>query len=140
MTIGRLAWIIGAAILILVVNVSLSIMYMVVYGYLINPGQPESFYQEHVKIAAPYCSIICGIPLFYFVCRWIGGKWEKRFSVKAAISVWIAYAVIDLTVIIANFRDLTLWLSFLVIISFSTKLISAYFGGIAANTKSSRLT
>lgn len=140
MTVGRLAWIIGAAILILVVNVSLSIVYMVIYGCLINPGQPESFYQEHVKIAAPYCSIIFGIPLFYFICRWIGGKWEKSFSVKAAISVWIVYWVIDLTVILANFRDLTLWLSFLVIISFSTKLISAYFGGIAASVKSSRLT
>lgn len=137
MTVGRLAWIIGAAILILVVNVSLSIVYMVVYGYLINPGQPESVYQAHVKIAAPYCSIIFGIPLFYFVCRWIGGKWERNFAVKAALLVWLVYCVIDLTVIIANFKDLTIWLGVLVIISLLTKFVSAYLGGVAASKRPS---
>ena len=67
MTALRLAWIIGAAIFILVVNVSFSIVYMVFYGYLINPGQIDSVYQEHVKVAATYYSIVFGIPLFYLV-------------------------------------------------------------------------
>lgn len=137
MTVGRLAWIIGAAIFILVINVSLSIVYMVVYGYLINPGQTESFYQDHIKIAAPYCSIIFGIPLFYFVCRWIAGKWERNFALKAALLVWLVYWVIDLTVIIAHFKDLTLWLGGLVIISLLTKFASAYLGGAAASKRPS---
>ena len=133
MNIGRLAWIIGAAIFILIANVSLSVVYMIVYGHLINPGHEEQFYQEHIKIAAPYCSIIAGIPLFYFVCRWIGGKWERSFAVKAALLVWTVYCLIDLTVIFANFSQLTLWLFVLVIISLSTKLLSAYFGGVTAS-------
>ena len=137
MTFKRLAWIIGAAILILVVNISLSIVYMVFYGYLVNPGQTESFYQEHVKIAAPYCSIIFGIPLFYVVCRWVAGKWERSFALKAGLLVWLVYWVIDLTVIIANFKDLTLWLGFLVIISLSTKLAAAYLGGLTASKRPS---
>ena len=137
MTFGRLAWIIGAAIFILIVNVSLSVVYMVAYGYLVNPGQPDSVYQEHIKIAAPYCSIIFGIPLFYFACRWVGGKWERNFALKSALLVWLVYAMVDLTVIIANFRDLTLWLCILVIISFSTKLAAAYFGGVAASKRPS---
>lgn len=137
MAIRRLAWIIAAAILIMFINVSLSVVYMIFYGYLINPGQPESVYQEHVKIAAPYSSIIFGIPLFYSVCRWIGGRWERSFAVKAAISVWMVYAAIDLIVIFANFRNLTIWLSFLVIISLSTKLIFAYFGGVGASKRHS---
>lgn len=135
MNFKRLVWIIAAALFILVTNVCLSILYMVVYSYIINPGQPETFYQEHVKIAAPYCSIIFGIPLFYLVCRWIGGKWERSFAVKAALLIWVIYASIDLIVILANFRDLTLWLSFLVLISLTTKLVSAYFGGIAASKR-----
>jgi hypothetical protein len=137
MAIGRLAWLIGAAIFILVVNVSLSVVYMIFYGYLINPGQPEAFYQEHIKVAAPYCSIFFGIPLFYSVCRWIGGKWERSFAVKAALLVWLVYCLIDLTVIVANFRDLTLWLGILVIISLSSKLAAAYFGGVAASKRGS---
>lgn len=137
MTFGRVAWLIGAAIFILVVNVSLSVVYMIVYGYLINPGQPETFYQDHINIAAPYCSIVFGIPLFYLVCRWIGRKWERSFAVKAALLVWLVYWIIDLTVIIANFKDLTIWLGVLVVISLLTKLAAAYFGGVAASKRGS---
>lgn len=133
MNAGRLAWIIGAAIFILIVNVSLSVAYMVFYSYLINPGQEEQFYQEHIQIAAPYCSIFFGIPLFYFVCRWIGGKWEKEFAVKASIFVWIVYLLIDVTVLVA--AGLTLKVVVLATISLTTKFVSAYFGGISASKK-----
>lgn len=131
MNIGRLAWIIAAAMFILVVNVGLSVLYMIFYGYVINPGHDEQFYQDHVQIAAPYCSIVFGIPLFYFVCRWIGGRWEKDFAVKAAISVWIVYALIDVTALVAS--GLTLWIAGLMTVSLITKLISAYFGGLIAS-------
>jgi hypothetical protein len=128
-----LAWIIGAAIFILIVNVGLSVAYMVLYSYVINPGHDEQFYQEHVKTAAPYCSIVFGIPLFYFVCYWIGRKWEKDFAVKSAIFVWIVYALIDLTALLAS--GLTLWISILVAVSLITKLISSYFGGLSTSKK-----
>lgn len=130
---SRLAWIIGAAIFILVVNVCLSVAYMILYGYVINPGHDEAFYQAHVKIAAPYCSIVFGIPLFYFVCRWIGGKLKKDFAVKSAIYVWVIYALIDLIALIAS--GLTLSISVLMTISLTTKLVSAYFGGLSAGRK-----
>lgn len=133
MSAGRLAWIIGAAIFILIVNVSLSVAYMVFYSYLINPGRDEQFYQEHIQIAAPYCSIFFGIPLFYFVCRWIGGKWEKEFAVKAAIFVWIVYLLIDVTVLAA--AGLTLKIAVPAAVSLTTKFVSAYFGGISAGRK-----
>jgi cytochrome c biogenesis factor len=133
MSAGRLAWIIGAAIFILIVNVSLSVAYMVFYSYLINPGRDEQFYQEHIKIAAPYCSIFFGIPLFYFVCRWIGGRWEREFAVKASIFVWIVYLLIDVAVLAA--AGLTLKTVVPTAISLTTKLVSAYFGGISTSRK-----
>ncbi|HLL99788.1 MAG TPA: hypothetical protein VK400_01930 [Pyrinomonadaceae bacterium] len=133
MSAGRLAWIIGAAIFILIVNVCLSVAYMVFYSYLINPGHEEQFYQEHIKIAAPYCSIFFGIPLFYFVCRWIGGKWESDFAVKAALLVWLVYALIDLSVFTA--AGWTIQAAVFSVISLTTKLIAAYFGGKAASGK-----
>lgn len=135
MNFKRVALIIGAAIFILVVNVGLSVAYMVFYSYVINPGYNEQFYQEHIKIAAPYCSIVFGIPLFYLVCRWIGGRWEKDFAIKAAISVWIAYAVIDLSIIAASVAasKITLSVVGLVAASLITKMISAYLGGLSAS-------
>lgn len=134
MKIGRLALIVGAAIFILIVNVALSFAYMVVYSYAINPGHDEQFYQEHIKTAAPFCSIFFGIPLFYFVCRWIGGKWEKEFVLKSAILVWIIYAIIDLSIIAAA-SGITLIVSGFVAVSLITKLISAYLGGLSASKK-----
>ena len=133
MDFGRLAWIIGAAIFILIVNVGLSFAYMFVYGSVINPGQDQQFYQEYVKTAAPYCSIFFGIPLFYLVCRRVGGRWEKEFAIRAAISVWIVYALIDLSIIAAI--GITLNGFGLVAASLVTKLISAYLGGAAASKK-----
>lgn len=133
MKFGRLALIVGAAIFILIVNVALSFAYMFVYSYAINPGHDKQFYQEYVKTAAPFCSIFFGIPLFYLVCRWIGNRWEKEFAIKAAISVWIAYAIIDLSIIAASGVDLTF--AGFVVISMITKLISAYLGGLSARKK-----
>lgn len=133
MTIRRLALIIGASVFILVVNVALSVAYMIFYSYVVNPGHDEQFYQEHVQNAAPYCSIVFGIPLFYFVCRWLGGKWEKDFARTAAIFVWLVYALIDAAILIAS--GLTLTITVLMTISLLTKLIAAYLGGLSAGKK-----
>lgn len=133
MNFGRLALIIGAAIFVLIVNVALSVVYMVIYSYAVNPGHDEQFYQEYVKTAAPLCSIFFGIPLFYFVCRWVGRRWEKEFAIKATVSVWIVYALIDLSVVAAG--GITLSLAGLVAVSLITKLISAYLGGLSASKK-----
>ena len=86
MTLGRVAWLVGVAILVLVANVAVSFLYTVVYGHLIDPGHDEQYYREHIKIAAPYCSIAAGIPLMFLT-----GWWEGQFAVKAALVVWLAY-------------------------------------------------
>ncbi len=41
MMLGRLEWLVGVALLVLVANVVVSILYMVVYGHLIDPGHNE---------------------------------------------------------------------------------------------------
>ena len=133
MTVGRLAWIIGATIFILIVNVAMSFLYIAFYSYFINPGHDEHFYQEYAMIAAPYCSIVTGIPLFYFVCRWISGKWESDFALKAALLVWFFYVLIDLSVLTAV--GFTQKLALLAAISLLTKLASAYLGGLAGSKK-----
>ncbi len=46
MTFGRLAWLVGVALLVLVVNVTVSILYMVAYGHLIDPGHEEQYYHD----------------------------------------------------------------------------------------------
>ena len=126
MTLGRLAWLVGVAVLVLVVNVAISIVYMVVYSYLIDPGHEEQYYHDHIKVAAPYCSIVAGIPLMFLAGWWVGGWWEGEFAVKAALTVWLAYALIDIAVLFA--AGITMRIAVLFAVSFVTKLAAVYVG------------
>ena len=136
MTLGRLAWLVGVALLVLVLNVALSILYMVVYGHLIDPGHEEQYYQDHIKVAAPYCSIVAGIPLMFFAGWWVGSWWEGGFAVKAALVVWLVYALVDVSVLLAS--GLTPRIAILFAVSFLTKLAAVYFGALVASRHAQR--
>lgn len=129
MTLVRVASLIGVGLLVMIVNVGFSIVYMVVYGHLINPGHPKEFYDEHVKTAAPYCSIIAGIPLMFLAGLWVAGWMGPNgpLGVKAALVVWLTYAIIDLGILLAT-GGVTAKISLLVAISLLTKLAAAYTG------------
>jgi len=133
MLFSRLAWLCGVAILVLVVNVGVSIVYMVVYGHWINPGHEESYYREHVNIAAPYFSIVAGIPLMFLAGWWVGGWWEGEFAVQAALAVWLVYALIDIGVLLAV--GLTTRIAALFAVSFLTKLAAAYLGAVVGGRR-----
>jgi hypothetical protein len=133
MTLVRLASLTGVALLVLVVNVAMSILYMVMYSYLINPGHPKGYYDEHIKVAAPYCSIVAGIPLMFLAGLWVAG-WggpQGQLGIKAALVVWLAYAIIDLGVVLAV-GGMTTKMCVLVAVSLLTKLTAAYAGALVA--------
>jgi len=122
----KLLWIVGSAILIMALNVVISILYIAVYGYVINPGHPEQFYQDYARLAAPWCSIVGGMPLFFFGCRWVTARWETAFRVKAALLIWLVYALIDVTVLaLGGFKPR---LVILTLVSLATKFGAAYLG------------
>ena len=136
MKLVRLASLIGVALLVMVLNVAMSFLYMVVYGYLINPGHPKGYYDEHIKVAAPYCSIVAGIPLMFLAGIWVAG-WDGaqgQLGVKAALVVWLAYAVFDLGIVLAAGakEGLTAKMWVLVAVSLLTKLAAAYAGALVA--------
>jgi len=103
-------------------NIAVSILYMVVYSYVIDPGHDKAYYEAHVTAAAPYCSIVAGIPLMFLVGWWVG--------MRPAIVVWVVYAIVDLAVLAGS--GFTVKLGALVAVSLLTKLASACLGAIAA--------
>lgn len=137
MTTGRLAWIIGAAILVLAINVAVTILYVAIYSHLINQGQDERFYQEYAETAAPYTSIVAGVPLMFLISWRVGRWWEAEFAVKAALLVWLVYAVIDVLVLVAAAMTTGVPTRMIVLaaISLITKLAAAYFGGIVGSRR-----
>ncbi|HEU4767159.1 MAG TPA: hypothetical protein VFS77_07280 [Pyrinomonadaceae bacterium] len=134
---GRLVWIIGAAILVLAINVAVSILYVTFYSYTINRGQDPQFYQEYAQTASPYSSIIAGVPLMFLICWRVAGWWEPDFAVKAALLIWLVYAVIDVLVLAAVGMSTGLQPRMIVLaaISLVTKLGAAYFGGILGSQR-----
>jgi MFS family permease len=134
MTVVRLASLMGVALLVMVLNIAMSVVYMVVYSHLINPGHPEGYYHEHIKVAAPYCSIVAGIPLMFMAGLWVAGWWGGQLGVKAALVVWLGYAIIDLGVSLAAglAAAMTPKLAVLYAISLLTKLAAGYLGALVA--------
>ena len=130
---SRIAWLIGIALLVLVANVLASILYMVVYSYLIDPGHEKEYYDAHIQIAAPYCSIVAGIPLMFLAGWWVGGWWRGEFAVKSALVIWLAYTVIDLAIVMA--AGATSKIGMLVAVSLVTKLAAVYVGALFAGRR-----
>jgi hypothetical protein len=58
----------------------------------------------------------------------VGGWWEGEFAIKAALTVWLAYARIDIAVLLA--AGMTTKGAILVAVSFITKLAAVYIGAL----------
>jgi len=130
MTIGRLAALMGCALGVMAVNVVVVVLYMVVYGHVIDRGHEKAHYDAHVQIAAPYCSIVAGMPLMFFVGLWAGGFWGAKLAVQSALIIGATYAVIDLVSLAA--AGWTSRMGVLVAISSLTKLAAVYVGALVA--------
>jgi hypothetical protein len=126
----RLAWLVAIALLVMISNIAISILYMVVYSYVIDPGHDPQYYNDHIQVAAPYCSIVAGIPLMFLAGWWVGRWWQGKCAVKSALVVWLTYAVIDVSIILA--AGMTSRIAVLVAVSMLTKLASVYFGALFA--------
>lgn len=127
MTSGRVLALIGVALLVLLVtNVAVSVLYMVVYGHVLNPGHEPQYYQDHIQVAGPYCSIIAGIPILFLAGWWVAGWWRRSMDFHGAFVVWLAYTIIDLSILLV--AGLSLGVGVLFVVSFATKLGAVYCG------------
>ena len=126
MTVGRVALLVGVAVLVLVANVAASILYMVVYSYVIDPGHDPQYYNHHIQVAGPYCSIVAGIPLMFLAGWWVAGWWGRAQGVRGPWVVWLSYTVIDLAILLAAGMSIRVGLLF--VVSFATKLAAVQFG------------
>jgi hypothetical protein len=127
---SRVASLVGVALLVMIANVLASVLYMVAYSYLIDPGHEKQYYEDHIQVAAPYCSIVAGIPLMFLAGWWVGGWWQGEFAVKAALVVWFVYAVIDIAILLG--AGVTSRIAVLVAVSLLTKLMAVCAGALFA--------
>lgn len=110
----------GVALLVMVANVLASILYMVIYGHVIDPGHEAQYYHDHIQIAGPYCSIVAGIPIMFFAGYWVAGWSQRTLGVRGAWFVWLIYGLLDLAILLV--AGITGWIAAVFVISFATKL------------------
>ncbi len=131
---SRILWIAGAMLVAMILNVLAFVLWMVIYGYVVNPGQPDSFYQQRAQEMGPYCSIVSGIPIFFAVSYFLTRKWEAGFAFVAAFAFWLLYAIVDVSIlVISGWGSITF--SILVFVSMATKLGASLLGASLAKKK-----
>jgi hypothetical protein len=118
---------IGVAVLLLIVNVIIAIVVVLIYRFLINPGQPNEFYDDAALRIAPWCSHIFGTALFLGAGYFFARRNPKRNGVMFAIAITVLYAIIDAaTVGFAGVFAIQFLLSML------AKLVAALVGAVLA--------
>lgn len=112
-------------------NVAVTYLYMVVYSYVIDPGHDNAYYEAHVQVAAPYCSLAAGMPIMFFTAMWVGG-WDVALAISSALIMWLAYVVIDLAILMAV--GMTRRIAVVFAVAALTKLVAAYGGALVARS------
>jgi len=116
-----------AALAILVLNVAISVLAVAVYSYVFEPGQSAEFYEASAQQIAPWSSVVAGGPLFALFAFALGRRRTKRPATTFALTMFGAYAAIDLA-IIAGAGALNFKLLPILALSLTTKLAGALLG------------
>ena len=119
---SRALGVLGLALLVMVLNVAASVLYMVFYGHVIAPGHDDAHYHAHAAVAAPYSSVIVGIPLMFFAARWMA----RRRGFRDGFAIALVYIVVDFAILVA--AGALGSLAVIVSVSFATKAAAAYAG------------
>lgn len=124
------AWILGSALIVMVLNVAAHVAYMVLYGHVLNPGHPVSHYTDHANRSAPYSSMIVGFALMFLAGRFVGKRAAEDRILRSAVGVAVVYTVIDVAILVAV--GVSAEMALLATISAICKFAGAYLGGRSA--------
>jgi len=123
----RILKLIGFAIATMIFLVLLSFLEVAIYSYLINPGQIESFYEQHAMLTAPYISGIFGFIVFYLVTQyWTRKQYDSVFSLS--ILYPSIYVLIDLLILIPTGFLFTIEAFTIFLIANSAKYLGSFLG------------
>src|SRR5262245_3343071 len=133
MTLVRLASLIGTALLAMVLSAAMSVRYMVGSSYLRHAAQRRANSAGHLEVDVGCRRVVADIPLMFVAGLWVAG-WaasEGQLGVKAALVVWLAYAIIDVGIVLGA-GGINTKLCVLVAVSLVTKLAAACAGALVA--------
>jgi hypothetical protein len=125
MSIQRIRWgaAVGGALLAEVAQVIAAVLWVAIYSYVLNPGQPMTVYEQHAQASGPWVSIIAGFPIFYFASRWIAR------SLPTALALFGVFLTLDVLLLLLMGGRSAIVILWLIGLSYATKLLACYLGG-----------
>jgi hypothetical protein len=114
---------VGGAVAGEVAQIIASIIWVAIYSYLINPGQPMDVYHKHAQVSGPWVSVFAGFVIFYLASRYIGR------SVPTALALFAVFVVLDGVLMVLAKPQLTGQMMAIIALSFASKLLACYLGG-----------
>jgi uncharacterized membrane protein len=116
----------GVAVGILVVNVAISFAVVAAYSLWVEPGHDQAYYEAAAQWIAPWSSVAFGWLLFFIACYGLSRR-PERSALAFALTVFAAYAALDLGILFAAGALTTL--PPIVALSLASKLVGAI-GGV----------
>jgi hypothetical protein len=114
------------------VLIASSFVWVAIYSYVVNPGQPFAAYQQHAQISGPWVSILVGIPVFYALSRWVARNLPTAMVMLAFV------LTIDIAILVlAATSEIPIAM---VVVSYLSKLVASYLGGRQATAQLSIAT
>lgn len=83
----------GAAVLAL--NMLLLVLVVFLYSMLIEPGRPQSFYNEMAPKLGNWSAPIGGMTLLFLTAWLLGRRRPQRNAFRFGLAVFVSYAAID---------------------------------------------
>jgi hypothetical protein len=113
----------GGALIAEIAQIAAAFGWVVIYSYVINPGQPMAMYEAHAQASGPWVSILAGAPIFYAASRWIAR------SQPTALALFAIFLAVDGALLVGMIESWTDVPFVLVGLSCLTKLGACALGG-----------
>lgn len=125
---------IGLGFAALALNLLVAFLWVYFYSFAIAPGHDPAFYQAYAERVSPISAIVAGIPILFTAGYLAAARAPGRLLLAAALPA-ITYAAIDAAIVITFVpQALAAWPIFL--LSWGTKLLAAWAGGIMRRRRS----
>ncbi len=101
MDLSRIRWIAAllGAVLAEITLIAAAFGWVTIYSYLIRPGLTVADYELYAQHAAPWVTVIGGLPVFFLAGRWAGGRAADQVM-PTAIALFGIYLLGDLAVLL----------------------------------------
>lgn len=94
-----------AATLCKALLIAAAFLWVAIYAHVLRPGQDFESVQSYAQAASPWVAAIVGLPLFFFLGRWLAARIEAQSLVRNLLALVAITLALDVAMIAASQVD-----------------------------------